>query len=153
MQDAYAGKAHLAGLTFVDGNRVAVMGWSYGGVTTLSAVSTSSGTGKRDDLFRAGVAFYPSCRKAGASLNAPLLILIGELDDWTPVSRCQRLTKRWLKRGTGHELVLKVYPGAYHGFDAKGVDRKIMGHRVKYDPAAAAEAITRVKEFLVKHLQ
>ena len=38
----------------------------------------------RDLKFRAAVAYYPLCGVASEELNVPTLILIGELDDWTP---------------------------------------------------------------------
>ncbi|MFP6744729.1 MAG: prolyl oligopeptidase family serine peptidase [Alphaproteobacteria bacterium] len=38
-RDAHAGKDYLASLPYVDDDRIAVLGWSHGGMTTLSAVS------------------------------------------------------------------------------------------------------------------
>ena len=81
--DAYDARHYLISLPFVDSKRIAVMGWSNGGATTLNALYP-----KRDDPFKAAVAMYPSCRKSLAELNAPLLILIGAKDDWTPAERC-----------------------------------------------------------------
>ena len=59
------------------------MGWSQGGATTLSVIDQ-----KRDDPFRSAVAIYPYCNRMLFDLNAPLLILIGEKDDWTPDNMC-----------------------------------------------------------------
>lgn len=38
-RDAHAGKDFLANLPNVDGDRIAAMGWSHGGMTVLNAVS------------------------------------------------------------------------------------------------------------------
>ncbi len=51
------------------------------------------------------------------------------------------------------EATLKIYPDAHHGFDKEGIDKKVEGHQIKYDPAAVADAIVQVKEFLARHLQ
>lgn len=43
----------LGALPFVDGNRIAIWGWSFGGYTTLMAMSTGDG------VFKAGIAVAP----------------------------------------------------------------------------------------------
>jgi len=149
-QDAYDAKLYLAGLPFADRNQIAVMGWSHGGWTTLRAISL-----KRNDPFRAAIAFYPYCDVELNSLEAPLLILIGDLDDWTPASECQRRMP-WLRKPRS-EVILKVYPAAHHGFDVEGMDRTVKGvtkgHRLVYNPAATADAVVQVRNFLAKHLK
>ena len=80
--DAYGAADYLSGLPFVDGERLAVMGWSQGGSTALDAVL---GEGIGQPLgrpFRAAVAVSPWCGYAKA-LYAPTLILTGEADEWT----------------------------------------------------------------------
>jgi dienelactone hydrolase len=54
---------------------------------------------------------------------------------------------------TEHEVILKVYPGAYHDFDWEGTDEIYEGHRLLYDPIAAKDAIVQVKSFLAKHFR
>jgi dienelactone hydrolase len=149
VEDAYDAKAYLAGLPFVDEGRIAVMGWSHGGITTLQALYKGIVS-----PFRAAVAFYPSCRRILTGLNAPLLILIGEADDWTPAERCVSMLPK--EKGTS-EVILKVYPGAFHGFDTVGADSKVRGargmHRILYNPEAEADSIIRVKGFFERHLK
>ena len=153
LADAYATRSYLTGLQFVDSNRIGAMGWSYGGGTVLSAVSTPIGNKKRENYFKAGIAFYPRCREERASLEAPLLVLIGSRDDWTPTDTCESMKKIWSKKGVSHELILKIYSGAYHGFDTEGLDETYRGHRMKYDPKAASDAIMQVKDFFERHLK
>lgn len=150
VRDAYDARHYLAGLPFVDRTRIAVMGWSHGAITTLNALYP-----KREDPFRVAIAMYPSCRKPLTDLNAPLLILIGELDDWTPADRCVRMMP---SAGSSFKVALQVYPGAYHGFDMKSDPREVQGshgsrHHLEYNPAAEKDAIVRVREFLRKYLQ
>lgn len=93
---------------------VALLGWSNGGGTVLYTAA------QRPDLppglFRGFVAFYPGCatelRDAGWQPSGPLVILVGESDDWTPAAPCHDLAARF---PTQIELV--TYPGAYHDFD------------------------------------
>lgn len=147
--DGYDAKRYLAGLPFVDRSRIAVMGWSHGGITTLQILYQ-----KTDDPFRAAVAFYPSCRRMLTGLSAPLLILIGEADDWTPAARCVEMMP---KGQAASEVTLQVYPGAYHGFDTLDANTNVRGsrgmHHLQYDPAAEADAVIRVRAFFEKYLK
>jgi len=149
--DAYAALAYLRTLPFVDGSRVGLMGGSHGGLTTLASMVAP----ERDNEplarekragFAAAVALYPGCaarmggwrvvRQAGAGGPitdyvgvyrpvAPVLILIGENDDWTPAAPCRKLTE--VARQAGYPVTIKVYPGAYHSFDSY--------NPMRYDPA------------------
>src|SRR5436309_891561 len=105
--DAYAALAHLRTLPYVDGSRVGLMGGSHGGTTTLASMIAPERDGEplaRDKRagFAAAVALYPRCTTRQGVLRgdasgvyrpvAPLLILIGEMDDWTPAEPCRKLT-------------------------------------------------------------
>ena len=68
----------------------------------------------RDRKFKAAVAYYPLCSVAPEELVVPALIMIGELDDWTPATDCERWMKRRADRGAPVKLI--VYPGAWHAF-------------------------------------
>jgi dienelactone hydrolase len=144
-QDAYDAKSYLSELPFVDRNRIGVMGWSHGGMTILSVVDQ-----KRDNPFRSAIAFYPFCDRYLADFNAPLLILIGKKDDWTPAISCSLSMP---SAQIGHEVILKIYNDSHHGFDEEGIDTVIAGHRLLFNPVAAGDAIIQVKAFLSKHLK
>jgi dienelactone hydrolase len=119
MPDAYAARAYLARQPFVDPQRIGLMGWSHGGWTTLYAVDSIYLTRLHVTPFQVAIAFYPVCILQLRQLNAPLLILIGEADDWTPASRCQEMLRQSepLAERTANRITLRVYPGAAHGFD------------------------------------
>ena len=125
------------------------MGWSHGGATTLETLHQ-----RADDPFRAAIAFYPSCRRILTGLNAPLLILIGGADDWTPASRCVEMMP---KEQAASEVTLKVYPGAYHGFDTLDANANVRGsrgmHHLQYQPEAEADSLIRVRTFFEKYLK
>jgi dienelactone hydrolase len=169
VRDAYAALSYLRTLPDVDGSRVGMMGGSHGGSTTLASMVAPEG---EQDLFAhdkaagfaAAVALYPGCaarygdwrvaRPSGASGPiadysgvykpiAPLLILIGENDDWTPAESCRKLTE--IARKDGYPVAIKVYPGVHHSFDNN--------NPVRYgDPAAWADSIQEVTAFFGRHL-
>ncbi len=148
--DAHAAKVYLATVPYVDEDRIAVIGMSHGGWATLAAVENSYLDGPtRTDPFQAAVALYPHCTQVLYRLDAPLLILIGEADDWTWAFRCKRME---MKGPTRHALTLKVYSGATHSFDVDIPDRQYLGHAMKFHPSATRDAVARVWTFLSKHL-
>jgi dienelactone hydrolase len=149
--DAHCAKACLTALPFVDSRRIGVMGWSHGGTSTLEALRYEAPQQARDRSFRAGVAFYPYCAQSRlVNLKAPLLVLIGEEDDWVPVPQCKAQVP-----GTGEnqERILKVYPGAQHGFDLPIIPQRYRGHRLEHNAEAASDAYERVREFFHTHLK
>jgi dienelactone hydrolase len=147
--DAHDAQFYLAQLKFVDAKRIAVMGWSHGALSTIASVSEMPG--KDIVPFQASIAFYPYCYKTLDDLNAPLLILIGGLDDWCPAALCSANMPQEGK--AKHEVILKIYQGAYHNFDWPDMDVIFMGHVLQYNRQAESDAIIQVKEFLEKHLK
>jgi dienelactone hydrolase len=109
--DALAAAAWLQGQKFAPAGGVLLIGWSDGGTTVLAAL----GPGLPAGLVRGAVAFYPACsrtaRDAAWRNGAPLLILIGAADDWTPAEPCQALAAK----NPGVRVMQLV--GAYHDFD------------------------------------
>jgi dienelactone hydrolase len=127
------------------------MGGSHGGSTTLATMAAPQRQNEplaqeKRTGFKAAVALYPGCaarlgawrvvRQGGSSGPitdyigvyqpvAPLLILIGESDDWTPAEPCRKLTE--ISRQAGYPVSIKIYPGAYHSFDSN--------NPVRYNPA------------------
>lgn len=108
-RDVAGAQRWLAGQTYVSANRISVLGWSNGGSTALRVASSKIGR-----KLHSVIAFYPGCRAMLRKLKrrptAPLKIIMGAADDWTPPEPCVQLAKRW-----GIQIVL--YEGAYHGFD------------------------------------
>ena len=144
-KDAYGAKIYLEGLPFVDPNRIAVMGWSHGGETTLHAAQINVPS---SSPFQAAVALYPYCIRLYI-LNSPLLVLIGGKDDWTPANKCKFNIKP--KEGWP-EIILKVYPDAYHAFDAPFSLNTYLGHKVGRNSSAAVDSYKIVRTFLEKYL-
>lgn len=154
--DAMGALAYLATLPFVDPQRIALVGHAQGGAAALQVASERPYRlfDMPDGLsYRAAAAFYPRCNAARQTLALPTLILIGELDAWSPIKLCEW----WMQRrdGRGAPVRLVVYPEAFHGFDDPGIRNGMdftFGHWVKYDPEAAARASAELANFLADNL-
>ncbi len=59
----YHAKALLFTQPSVDPNRIATMGWSHGGWTSLKALRTELTFKNSQGRFNKGIAFYPYCTK------------------------------------------------------------------------------------------
>lgn len=142
VNDIMAGVDHLIDEGIVDGDKMAVMGWSNGGYLTNALISTnerfkaaSSGAGVFDQRlqwmledtpghvvnFMEGLPWEkPDAYTHGSSLThadkikTPTLIHIGENDQRVPVGHAQGLY-RALKHYLNVPVELIVYPGEGHG--------------------------------------
>ena len=135
MDDQITGINHLKKLSFVDGQRIGVHGWSYGGFMTTSLLTTYPGT------FKVGVAggpvmdwsYYevmyterymdtPETNEAGFELTSnikraknlsdPLLIIHGTVDPTVVKQNSDLFLKECIKNGV--QVDYFEYPGAEH---------------------------------------
>ncbi len=153
-EDALAALQWMAARPGTPPGGVVLMGWSDGGSTVLAAGRAAASLPA--GLIRGLVAFYPGCRvpseTRGWEPAAPLLILIGEADDWTPAAPCRALADR-----IGAKVTLVTYPNAVHDFDAPdrpvrkrgGLATPVSGAAHSgTDPAAREDALRRVPAFI-----
>lgn len=170
--DAFGALRYLQSLDYVRGDRVAAIGWSQGGVYAMAAVNGPSlerarrrGVALPAAGFAAAVGVYPGgCFSlVREQVVRPLLVLIGEADDWTPAAKCREMVEAM--RGRGADATIVAYPGAYHYFDVEGQRHEVLAHvendsrpggsgaTVSYQAEAAADARRRIEEFLGRHLK
>lgn len=162
--DVGAALAWLAARPEVDATRLVLLGWSHGAQTVLAALDASDPEVRARAVHpRAAVAFYPGCtgpqRNFSYRLQAPLLMLLGEKDDWTPVGPCQALHQRLSAQPPAFEL--EVYPDSYHAFDSANPVRvrdNVGSTRsgtatVGANPAAREASRGRMLRFLATQLQ
>lgn len=152
--DAIASAQWLAARPGTPAGGVALIGWSNGGGTVLAAARAAPDL--PPGLFRRFAAFYPGCAGPGSDAawtpSAPLLILVGESDDWTPAPPCHALQARFPGR-----ITLVGYPGAYHDFDAPDMPVRVRNGaatapggtaHVGTDEPARRDALARVPAWL-----
>ena len=116
-RDALGALQWLAAQPGVDPQRVGLLGWSHGGSTVLAATNLNHPEVRNAPVKPSlAAAFYPGCStelRAGYQAVAPLLLQVGEDDDWTPPEPCRQLAAQ----ASGAPVTFHAYPGAVHGFD------------------------------------
>jgi len=131
--DAYRALEKLAEHPNIDKEKVSITGWSLGGGVSLfsgwmpvkNAITTSVS-------FASHLAFYPPCFINPENLaftQAPIHILIGEKDNWTPAAPCSNLIKKLEGKAN---IALTTYPESHHSFDSETpVTRNEKGYSFK----------------------
>ncbi|HEY0182525.1 MAG TPA: dienelactone hydrolase family protein [Rhodopila sp.] len=130
--DAYAGLHYLAGRPEIDGNRVALAGFSYGGMATEYAMyaQIADALSPRGPRFAGHVAFYAPCIARfddNRTTGAPLLMLYGSADELIRPDRCARVAEDL--RAGGSDVRIIAYPGAVHQWDG-GMQRRLIGRQL-----------------------
>ena len=156
-KDVYAAAYVLAGRPDVKRDRSAAVGFSHGGGTVLAAAADwedlipwQQKLATRGKLV-ALVGFYPGCRDTVMrAFKLPLLVLTGANDDWTWARYCEQHAGSLSANAPPFQL--HVYPGAYHDFDVNGPEHTVIGHKLAYDAAAAADAKVQLIEFLKPYM-
>lgn len=152
LQDAYGGLDYLNGLDFVDGDRVAPMGFSMGAMTINRYIMYENHRQVGKPKFKAAISVYGDCVRMkirGYPRNAmPLLQIIAEHDDRTKPS-CLAVAK------TSAPMEVLILKGAYHGFDLSHMRQRKWdpyGNAMQYSSDATKEAQNATKAFLAVHL-
>jgi dienelactone hydrolase len=149
--DAFSAARQLVALGIADPDRLVLQGDSHGGWSTLMALAR--GRWSLPEHFAAGIAWYPYCGGFQNGFGAPLLILIGEADDWTPAALCRSLADRLKRANSPPEPQLALFPGATHAYDFPlGPRTNRLGHRMAYGADATAASWRLIESFLAAHV-
>jgi dipeptidyl aminopeptidase/acylaminoacyl peptidase len=166
VEDLLAGVDYLVGRGIADSDRLAIGGWSYGGILTDYTIATDrrfkaaiSGAGSANQLSMYGVDQYalqynnelgPPWRDTALWLkvsypffhadriHTPTLFLGGEKDFNVPVSGGEQMYQSLRTLGVPAQLV--VYPEQHHVFTrpsfVKDLEERMSDWLNRYDPAA-----------------
>lgn len=120
-RDALGALQWLAARPDVDARRLGLLGWSNGGSTVLATLQRDHAEVAAAAVKPAfAAAFYPGCEDALRQRwkpVAPLLMLLGAADDWTPSAPCEALAAQVSALPDLPAVQFESYPGAYHDFD------------------------------------
>ena len=156
-KDAFGALDYLAGLPFVDGERIAVMGFSAGAfaINDLLIGRSRQRTGIRN--YKAAISLYGRCSiplGAYTENDIPLMQIVGEHDTFRANCVGDSLKSR--------PIEVHVLKGAYHAFDQSQITSKrlvpkfcvhdCVDNPMLYDAARTREARELTRAFLAKHL-
>jgi len=134
VKDAYAAMSWLSARSEIDSKHIFLQGYSHGAITAIAAID-AEWPATHQQKFAGVIAFYPYCFSS-SKFSVPTIILVGELDDWTPAELCEGIVDK-----TNVEIT--VYPKALHAFAMPGLDMMYLGHHVAYQEAATNDAQRR----------
>jgi dipeptidyl-peptidase-4 len=135
LRDLEDGVAYLKTLPYVDGSRIGIWGWSFGGYMTTYALTRSrawkmgiaGGTvadwANYDSIYTERYMLTPANNPAGykagsplaeaANLSGKILLIHGAIDDNVHMSNTIQLAYEFQK--AGHQFDLMLYPKSRHG--------------------------------------
>ena len=133
LADAYAALDHLAARPEIDPRRIALIGFSYGGMVAIYAAyaQVAERYAPGGPRFAAHVAFYAPCIaefEDSRATGAPLMMLYGGRDALVDPQRCARVAEQ-LEAG-GAEVQTVVYPEAVHQWDGRFAGERQIGRNL-----------------------
>ena len=122
IKDAYQVLEYLHTDPKIKADKVAVMGFSKGGIVALYSAfnSVNLAINEHTQSFAAHIAYYPWCGirlHDMSTTGMPILIQGGERDVITPVKKCQQLIEEELTEIDKQHIDIKSHPKARHAFD------------------------------------
>lgn len=153
-KDAYAAYNFLSKQRGIDISRVALLGWSHGGSSTMATLSDTM-VKSGEQPYKSGFAFYPGCGLysafGGISTStyrayAALAIFHGDTDPLYQSGYCQQRIDNAFALGS-YTLSMTAYPGAQHSFDQA---RSGVSPWTTYDVNAKTSADAQVMQGLLR---
>ena len=119
--------------------KIAVVGYSHGGSTTLNLSNNPAAIKDIDAV----ISYYPSCHRGFVNRDysqpiIPSMVHAAENDDWTPVSQCTNMEKH----------IFYVYPDATQGFITLTNFNDLGKYSIIRDNSATELALSRDIKFL-----
>jgi dienelactone hydrolase len=145
LADALSALKLLATHPRIDPARIGVIGFSRGGQVALysSLEPLRRGVIQNELRFATHVALYPSCSipyRAQQVSSAPILMLLGGADDYTPAAACRDYAAWFSSKGAPVQVV--TYDGANHDFDIPEAPRFVQSLQSARDCKAEVDVET-----------
>ncbi len=117
--DAFMALKKVSQNNRINAERIGITGWSLGGgVALFTSWKPVQNILSPETQFAAHLPIYPPCMVRPEIMeftDAPVHILIGELDDWVPAAPCVDLVNEL--KNIGNDFDITVYPDSHHSFD------------------------------------
>lgn len=159
VRDVLLAAEQLRTLSFVSKNKVAMVGFSWGGIVGLLAANQEGIRAAGGNPFNAVTVFYPVCQLfpggsippysvVSSQIKTPLLVLMGGKDTEAPPEECLRELQP--AKQSGAAIHWHIYENAYHVWDSprlngfRKVDRRGTQVEYHYDVAIADNSYDRM---------
>jgi len=143
--DVNAAITHLQSLPFVQGDRLAIMGFCMGGRTSYLMATQRPDLRCAADFYGGGVLLGedgPSPFDMTANIRCPILVLDGEEDQHPSPDEVRKLDAELQRHGVVHET--HIYPGVGHAF--------MSGRGPRANPEVQEDAWSRLMDWFNKYL-
>lgn len=136
LADAFGALAWMRRHPGIDGSRVALKGYSYGGMVTLvaafDAIRALYLPDEEEVGFAAHIAYYPCSivkMKEPSTTGAPMLVMIGKRDRNVSVERMKEIAEG-LRKG-GSDVQLEIFD-CHHQWDGDDVEPRRFGAHLRH---------------------
>ena len=149
VERATAALETLAAQPEVDEQRLAAIGFCYGGKVVLD-LARSNAPLKAVATFHANLS--PKAPAQEGQVQAEILVLHGELDSMVSLDDVARFREEMHAAKVDHDVI--VFEGAKHGFSNPLADERAKANGVDlgYNPQAEQDSLAAMYELLAKHL-
>jgi dienelactone hydrolase len=121
--DAFGAMNYLRSRPDVQPDKIAILGQSYGGMAMMFTIANGALPKdlSQEKDFRAAIALYPNCPPVADKdphwrPRQPMLLLMGESDNFVPPAACRELVARARDEGSP-AIQVQFYPDTHHAFD------------------------------------
>ena len=133
VKDSYEVATEIANTKNIDKSKIFLIGGSHGGrlaYEVLTKNSVDQFPSDRYIRFAGAIGLYPGCSAymSKEPTQSPLLLIVGEIDDWTLPQHCYNLasTAKYSKE-SGYDINIEVIKDAGHSFDYYWVQTVMRG--------------------------
>lgn len=145
VRDGLAARDALAGLDDVDGERVGLVGFCFGGGLAFNVAAAAA---QADAPVTALVSYYgsalPSLLALAKDVDCPSLHHFGTADSYIPMEQVEQVREAVTAGGDREQVRFELHEGADHAFDNP--------HPMFHHPKASARAWEQTQEFLTEVL-
>lgn len=121
VDDVYQVAENISNKHNIDKNKIFLIGGSHGGRLAYEILTKNSVEQNKTSIkFAGAIGLYPGCSAYmyQAPTRSPLLLIVGEEDEWTIPQYCYNLARSAkFSRDEGYDIDVKTLQGAAHSFD------------------------------------